>query len=56
MLPGWRRTVRGRTWPMPAPMHQLDHILVNDAVRDEDGKVGSFAGSDHLPVRAVLRF
>jgi endonuclease/exonuclease/phosphatase family metal-dependent hydrolase len=56
MLPGWRRTVRGRTWPMPAPMHQLDHILVNDAVHDEDGMVGAFAGSDHLPVRAVLRF
>ena len=27
-LPGWRRTVRGRTWPARRPHSQIDHILV----------------------------
>ena len=27
-LPGWRRAVRGRTWPASRPHSQIDHILV----------------------------
>ena len=27
-LPGWKRTVRGRTWPARRPHSQIDHILV----------------------------
>jgi endonuclease/exonuclease/phosphatase family metal-dependent hydrolase len=55
-LPGWRRAVRGRTWPAPRVQHQLDHILVNGKVRAFDGTVCEFTGSDHLPVRATLEF
>ena len=55
-LPGWRRAVRGRTWPAPRVQHQLDHILVNDPVRAYDGEVCGFVGSDHLPVRATIDF
>jgi endonuclease/exonuclease/phosphatase family metal-dependent hydrolase len=55
-LPGWRRTVKGRTWVAPRPLHQLDHILVNDRVQVLDATIGEFNGSDHLPVRATLDF
>jgi endonuclease/exonuclease/phosphatase family metal-dependent hydrolase len=55
-LPGWRRAVRGRTWPAPRVQHQLDHILVNDGVRVLDSEVGDYNGSDHRPVRATLEF
>jgi endonuclease/exonuclease/phosphatase family metal-dependent hydrolase len=55
-LPGWRRAVRGRTWVAPRPLHQLDHIMVNEHVRVRDAFIGEFNGSDHLPVRATLDF
>jgi endonuclease/exonuclease/phosphatase family metal-dependent hydrolase len=55
-LPGWRRAVRGRTWPAPRVQHQLDHILVNGGVRVLDSEVGEYNGSDHLPVRATIEF
>jgi endonuclease/exonuclease/phosphatase family metal-dependent hydrolase len=55
-LPGWRRAVKGRTWPAPRAMHQLDHLLVPDGVEVASAQVGSFNGSDHLPIRASLRF
>jgi endonuclease/exonuclease/phosphatase family metal-dependent hydrolase len=55
-LPGWRRAVRGRTWPAPRVQHQLDHILVNDGVRVLDSEVGEYNGSDHRPVRATIEF
>jgi endonuclease/exonuclease/phosphatase family metal-dependent hydrolase len=55
-LPGWRRAVRGRTWPAPRMLHQLDHILVNRSVRVLDASVEPFNGSDHLPIRASLAF
>jgi endonuclease/exonuclease/phosphatase family metal-dependent hydrolase len=55
-LPGWRRAVRGRTWPAPRVQHQLDHILVNRGVRVRESEVCEFTGSDHLPVRATIEF
>jgi endonuclease/exonuclease/phosphatase family metal-dependent hydrolase len=55
-LPGWRRAVRGRTWPAPRTLHQLDHILVNDMVRVCDASLADYNGSDHIPVRATLEF
>jgi endonuclease/exonuclease/phosphatase family metal-dependent hydrolase len=55
-LPGWRRAVRGGPWPAPRVLHQLDHILVNDAVVARDGNVGDYNGSDHLPVSATIEF
>jgi endonuclease/exonuclease/phosphatase family metal-dependent hydrolase len=56
MLPGWRRAVRGRTWPSHRPHSQIDHVLVRDDVEVVDGEVLGEVGSDHLPVRATLRF
>jgi endonuclease/exonuclease/phosphatase family metal-dependent hydrolase len=56
LLPGWRRVVRGRTWPAWRPVAQLDHILVTAGVATVGrGEVLAVRGSDHLPVRARLR-
>jgi endonuclease/exonuclease/phosphatase family metal-dependent hydrolase len=56
-LPGWRRTVRGRTWPASRPHSQIDHILVrtSDGTEVLDREVLPAVGSDHRPVRATLR-
>lgn len=55
MLPGWRRAVRGRTWPAHRPHSQIDHVLVRDDVEVVDGAVLDEVGSDHLPLRVTLR-
>lgn len=54
LLPGWRRAVRGRTWPAWRPHSQVDHILVRGPVDVLGGEVLPMAGSDHRPVRARL--
>ena len=54
-LPGWRRTVRGRTWPASWPHSQIDHILVRPGTEVVDAEVLPAVGSDHRPVRATLR-
>jgi len=56
LVRGWRRTVRGRTWPARLPHSQIDHILVRpgDGVRASGGRVLPGVGSDHLPVRVEL--
>lgn len=57
MLPaGWRRVVRGKTWPSRRPHSQIDHIVVTEAVEAVWTEVGPDLGSDHLPVRARLRW
>ncbi len=53
-LPGWRRAVRGRTWPSTRPIAQPDHIMVTSATTVRDGQVMPIKGSDHLPVRARI--
>ncbi|HUF83520.1 MAG TPA: endonuclease/exonuclease/phosphatase family protein [Acidimicrobiia bacterium] len=55
LLPGWRRAVRGRTWPAHRPHSQIDHVLVRDDVEVVEGEVLSDVGSDHRPVRVRLR-
>jgi endonuclease/exonuclease/phosphatase family metal-dependent hydrolase len=56
LLSGWRRAVVGRTWPARAPHSQIDHILVRPGdVEVVEGEVLPECGSDHRPVRAVLR-
>ncbi len=54
--PGWRRVVRGRTYPAHRPHSQTDHILVNDGVEVVSSEVVRQVMSDHRPVRAHLRF
>jgi endonuclease/exonuclease/phosphatase (EEP) superfamily protein YafD len=51
---GWRRAVRGRTWPAWSPHSQIDHILVRGSLRPLRGAVLPHSGSDHRPVRAEL--
>jgi endonuclease/exonuclease/phosphatase family metal-dependent hydrolase len=53
--PGWRRAVRGRTYPSPRPHSQTDHILVTTAVEVVGADVVPQVMSDHRPVRARLR-
>ncbi|MBM3671969.1 MAG: hypothetical protein FJW86_07285 [Actinobacteria bacterium] len=53
-LRGWRRTVRGRTWPARFPHSQIDHILVNEHITSYRGEVLPNLGSDHRPVRSVI--
>jgi endonuclease/exonuclease/phosphatase family metal-dependent hydrolase len=54
--PGWRRVVRGRTYPAHRPHSQTDHIMVNPAVEVVSAEVVRQVMSDHRPVRARLRF
>jgi endonuclease/exonuclease/phosphatase family metal-dependent hydrolase len=55
--PGWRRALRGgRTWPSHRPLFQIDHVLVTESVGVLRAEVVDAGDSDHLPVRAVLRF
>jgi len=54
--PGWRRAVRGRTYPAHRPHSQTDHILVNAPVGVVAAEVVPQVRSDHRPVRARLRF
>jgi endonuclease/exonuclease/phosphatase family metal-dependent hydrolase len=54
LLPGWRRGVRGRTWPAPRPHSQIDHVFVRD-LDVVESRVLPHVGSDHRPVRARLR-
>lgn len=53
---GWRRAVVGPTWPSTRLACQIDHILVNRAVRVRDGIVYEHMGSDHRPIAATLAF
>jgi endonuclease/exonuclease/phosphatase family metal-dependent hydrolase len=55
LLPGWRRAVRGRTWPAHRPHSQIDHVLVRNGVGVVDAAVLDEVGSDHRPVRVTLR-
>lgn len=55
MLEGWRRAVRGRTWPAERPRNQIDHVLVRPTVEVLEGEVLDDVGSDHRPIRARLR-
>ena len=54
--PGWRRSVRGRSYPAHRPHSQTDHILVNAPVEVVSSEVVRQVMSDHRPVRARLRF
>lgn len=55
LLPGWRRAVRGRTYPSHRPHSQIDHVLVNEHVTVVDAEIFDVRQSDHRPVRVRLR-
>ena len=55
VAPGYRATVRGRTYPAGRPWIQLDHLLFRGRVRVSGAEVADPVGSDHLPIRAELR-
>jgi endonuclease/exonuclease/phosphatase family metal-dependent hydrolase len=53
---GWKRGVRGRTWPAKRPHSQIDHVLYRPGdVEVLESRVLANVGSDHRPVRVVLR-
>jgi endonuclease/exonuclease/phosphatase family metal-dependent hydrolase len=52
---GWKRPVRGRTYPARRPHSQIDHVLVRGGVDALGGEVLPATPSDHLPIRARLR-
>jgi endonuclease/exonuclease/phosphatase family metal-dependent hydrolase len=53
--PGWRRTVRGKTFPAHRPHSQIDHLLVTPPVEVVEAEVLPDLGSDHRAIRARLR-
>lgn len=52
---GWRRVVKGKTWPARRPQHQIDHVLATPGVGLVHSEVLRDLGSDHRPVRAQVR-
>jgi endonuclease/exonuclease/phosphatase family metal-dependent hydrolase len=55
IVPGWRDTVRGATWPAHRlPLFQIDHLLTTAPVVATDAEVVHVGNSDHLPIRARL--
>jgi endonuclease/exonuclease/phosphatase family metal-dependent hydrolase len=55
VLQGWRRAVRGRTFPSRRPHSQIDHVLVRGGIEVLGGEVLGQTPSDHRPIRARLR-
>jgi len=54
LLPGWKRPVRGRTWPAKRPHSQIDHVLVR-GLDAEGAEVLDGFGSDHRSIRVRLK-
>ncbi len=52
VLPGWRDTVRGATWPAPRPVFEIDHVFATPSVAATDAEVVRAGRSDHFPIRA----
>lgn len=50
-----RGTVRGRTFPVPRPHSQIDHVLVSDRVEVLSSRILPPMGSDHLALHLDLR-
>jgi len=55
LMRGWRRTVRGRTWPASRPHSQIDHVFVRGPIHALETAVLPPLGSDHRAVRVRLR-
>ena len=55
VMRGWKRPVRGRTYPARRPHSQIDHVLVRGGIEVLGGEVLAETPSDHRPIRARLR-
>jgi Endonuclease/Exonuclease/phosphatase family len=55
LMHGLHDSVRGPTWPAWRPHSRIDHILVSDLSLVRSSAVLKDAGSDHLPIRCLLR-
>jgi len=55
IVPGWRDTVQGATWPAPAPVFQIDHLLTTPPVVATEAEVVRAGKSDHWPIRGRVR-
>jgi len=55
VLPGRTFPNPSLVTPVPGPLVRIDYVLVRGGVQPVDVTVGAATGSDHLPVRAVLR-
>ncbi|HEY3832686.1 MAG TPA: endonuclease/exonuclease/phosphatase family protein [Acidimicrobiia bacterium] len=56
VLPGWRSTVRGATFPSWRPHSQIDHVLVRGEVDAVAGEVLPYSRtSDHRAISADLQ-
>jgi len=55
VMRGWKRPVRGRTYPARHPHSQIDHVLVRGGIRALGGEVLAETPSDHRPIRARLQ-
>jgi len=53
-LRGFRRAVKGRSWPAWRPHSQIDHLLVDKKLEVLSGSVAKDRGSDHRAIRATL--
>ncbi|HET6951108.1 MAG TPA: endonuclease/exonuclease/phosphatase family protein [Acidimicrobiales bacterium] len=53
---GWRRAVRGRSYPSHRPHSQTDHILVTRVVEVVTAEIVPQVLSDHRPARTCLRW
>jgi len=53
-LRGFRRAVKGRSWPAWRPHSQIDHLLVDKKLEVLSGSVVKDRGSDHRAIRATL--
>lgn len=54
LMPGWRRAVRGRSWPAARPLAQIDHVLVRPGTKVAGASVVRVGASDHRAVRVKL--
>ena len=56
MLPRWRSTTKGATFPSWRPHSQIDHIVVRGAIEAVGGEVLPFSPtSDHRAISADLQ-
>ena len=49
---GWKRPVRGRSYPAHRPHSQIDHLFASPDLVVGDAEVMGDVGSDHRPIRA----